>query len=137
MNWKLSNRVVVDSTGANVTGLVPSRMTDATLALVLAAPAMLSALEGMNHVTEGGFCICPCLDGLKHRNFHSTACNDAWDAIKAARTVTDITYPATDERFARVVDSAITAQAIVARALEPDLATDAEIRAAVRGPANA
>ena len=45
--------------------------------------------------------------------------------------------PATDERFARVADSASIARAIVVRALEPDLATDAEIRAAVRGPANA
>lgn len=52
--------------------------------VMAAAKLMLSALVGMNHVTDGGYCICPCKDGHATARHHSTNCADSRAAIAKA-----------------------------------------------------
>jgi hypothetical protein len=57
----------------------------ANAALIAAAPDLLAAIEAINHVTKGGYCICPCADGNKPDANHSTGCADVRAAIAKAR----------------------------------------------------
>lgn len=49
--------------------------------VLAAAKDLYMALKYINHVTEGGYCICPLNDGNAPSDKHSTACKDARLAI--------------------------------------------------------
>jgi len=55
--------------------------------LLAAAPDLLAALTGLNHMggdERGGYCICPRKDGSAPDAQHSTACADARAALAKA-----------------------------------------------------
>lgn len=61
--------------------------TQANARLIAAAPEMLSALTGMNHMggdEKGGYCICPLKDGSAPNEKHSSSCSAARQAIEKA-----------------------------------------------------
>lgn len=60
---------------------------NANALLIAAAPDLLHALIGMNHMggdERGGYCICPLNDGSKPDERHATVCSDARKAIAKA-----------------------------------------------------
>lgn len=71
----------------NASTLLTMEQHEANARLIAAAPDMLAALQGLNHMggdDRGCYCICPCNDGSAPSHKHSTACRDARIAIAAA-----------------------------------------------------
>lgn len=59
--------------------------TEANAWLIAAAPDLLEALQGLNHVDkETGYCICPLNDGRAEMKHHATACANARASIAKA-----------------------------------------------------
>jgi hypothetical protein len=54
--------------------------------LMAAAKELYEALKWMNHVTEGGYCICPLKDGMAPDTRHATSCADARRALRKAES---------------------------------------------------
>ena len=87
--------LVQDADGRTVAdcsnGYADTMPEEANARLIAAAPALLAALEGMNHLggaARGGYCICAARDGSAPDARHSTSCADARAAIRQAREVT-------------------------------------------------